>query len=144
MAAQDPTKPIQEYIIYILKHRHHVSQMIMQYLTRHNTNLQVSVLTMYSFIFISHYLFAITWRPSSVVYRQSSVNISHFNLLLWHPLAKWTETWSEASMEGPLYRLHILSRSVKKHGRHRQFLFLIGRFLTKSSPLKQLCQMNPN
>jgi hypothetical protein len=31
-------------------------------------------------------LFAITCRPSSV-------NFSHFNLLLWNPLAKWTETW---------------------------------------------------
>jgi hypothetical protein len=30
-------------------------------------------------------------------------------------------------MEGPLYRLHISSRSVDKHGHHRQFLFLIGR-----------------
>jgi hypothetical protein len=28
-----------------------------------------------------------------------------------------------------LLRLLILSRSVNKHGRHRQFLFLIGRFL---------------
>jgi hypothetical protein len=25
--------------------------------------------------------------------------------------------------------LHILSRSINKHGHHRQFLFLIGRFL---------------
>ena len=30
--------------------------------------------------------FAITWHPSSV-------NFSHFNLLLWNPSAKWTETW---------------------------------------------------
>jgi hypothetical protein len=28
-------------------------------------------------------------------------------------------------MEGPLSRLHILSRSVNKHGRHMQLLFLI-------------------
>jgi hypothetical protein len=34
-----------------------------------------------------------------------------------------------ASMEGPLKKLLILSRSVNKHGRHRQFLFLIGWFL---------------
>ena len=40
----------------------------------------------------------------------SSVNFSHFNLL---------------------YRLHILSRSVNKHDRHRQLLFLISRFLKK-------------
>jgi hypothetical protein len=32
-------------------------------------------------------------------------------------------------MEGPLLRLLIWSRSINKHGRHRQFLFLIGRFL---------------
>jgi hypothetical protein len=31
-------------------------------------------------------------------------------------------------MEGPLYRLLILSRSINKHGHYRQFLFLIGRF----------------
>jgi hypothetical protein len=30
--------------------------------------------------------FAITWHPSSV-------NFSHFNLLLWNPSAKWSETW---------------------------------------------------
>jgi hypothetical protein len=30
---------------------------------------------------------------------------------------------------GPLLRLLISSRSVNKHGRHRQFLFLIGLFL---------------
>jgi hypothetical protein len=34
-------------------------------------------------------------------------------------------------MESPLYRLLISSRSVNKHGRHRQFLFLIGWFLKK-------------
>jgi hypothetical protein len=32
-------------------------------------------------------------------------------------------------MESPLLRLRILFRSINKHGRHRQFLFLIGRFL---------------
>jgi hypothetical protein len=32
-------------------------------------------------------------------------------------------------MEGPLLRLLILSRSINKQGRHRQFLFLIVRFL---------------
>jgi hypothetical protein len=32
-------------------------------------------------------------------------------------------------MEGPLSRLLISSRSINKRGRHRQFLFLIGRFL---------------
>jgi hypothetical protein len=47
-------------------------------------------------------------------------------------------------MESPLLRLLISSRSVNKHGHHRQFLFLIGWFLKKSSPLKPLGQMNQN
>jgi hypothetical protein len=44
-------------------------------------------------------------------------------------LAKLTETWEKASMECPLWRLLISSRSFDKHGHHRQFLFLIGRYL---------------
>ena len=32
-------------------------------------------------------------------------------------------------MEGPLYRLVISSRSIRKHGRHMRLLLLIGRFL---------------
>jgi hypothetical protein len=47
-------------------------------------------------------------------------------------------------MECPLWRLLISSRSVSKHGHHMQFLFLIGRFLNKSSPLKLLSHMNRN
>ena len=43
-------------------------------------------------------------------------------LLLWNRL---TKTWLDASIEGPLLRLLISSRSVNKHGRHRQCLFLI-------------------
>jgi hypothetical protein len=35
-------------------------------------------------------------------------------------------------------RLLILFWSVNKHGRHRQFLFLFGRFLKKSSSLGQM------
>ena len=31
--------------------------------------------------------------PSLGVRRLSSVNFSHFNLLLWNPSAIWTETW---------------------------------------------------
>jgi hypothetical protein len=59
-------------------------------------------------------------------------------------LAKLTETWQEASMECSLWRLLILSRSVNKHCHHRQFLFLIGWYLKKSSPLKLPSQMNRN
>ena len=32
-------------------------------------------------------------------------------------------------MVGPLYRLLISSQSVNKHDCHRQFLFLVGRFI---------------
>ena len=41
-------------------------------------------------------------------------------------------------------KIALLSRSINKHGHHRQFLFLIGWFLKKSSPLKLLGQMNQN
>jgi hypothetical protein len=47
-------------------------------------------------------------------------------------------------MEGSLLRLLIFSQSVTKHGRHRQFIFLIGNIFLKSSPLKLLAQMNRN
>ena len=40
--------------------------------------------------------------------------------------------------------MHILLWSITKHGHHRQFLFLIGRYLKKSSPLKLSSQMNWN
>jgi hypothetical protein len=45
---------------------------------------------------------------------------------LWRPCLL---THQEASLEGPLYRWLIYFRFVSKHGRHRQFLFLIGWFL---------------
>jgi hypothetical protein len=44
--------------------------------------------------------------------RPSSVYLSHFNFLLRNRLAKWSESWKEASMEGPLFRLFISSRSL--------------------------------
>ena len=79
-------------------------------------------------------------------HRQFVLLIGRFinNFLLWNRLVKWTETWLEASIEGPLCRLLISSRSVHKHGHHRQFLLLIGWFLKKSFPLKPSSQMNRN
>ena len=84
--------------------------------------------------------------PNMALHRQFLFLIGQFfkNLLLWNRLVKLTEIWQEASMECPLWRLLISSRSVNKHGHHRQFLFLIGRYLKKSSPLKLLSQMNRN
>jgi hypothetical protein len=46
-------------------------------------------------------------------------------------------------MEGSLYRVHILLCSITKHGSHRQFLFLIGRF-SKIFSSETACQMNRN
>jgi hypothetical protein len=40
----------------------------------------------------SMWTIAITWRPSSVVCRLSSVNFSHFKLLLRNHLADWNRT----------------------------------------------------
>ena len=62
-------------------------------------------------------------RLASVVCRPLTFHILIFSSKTLQP----NETWWEASMEGLLYRLLILSRSINKHGRHRQFLFLIGR-----------------
>ena len=67
--------------------------------------------------------------PSLDVRRLSSINFSHFNLLLW----TWPLSQMEWNLVGSIYgrssiKMPILSRSINKHGRHRQFLFLIGRF----------------
>jgi hypothetical protein len=44
-------------------------------------------------------------------------------------LSKWSKTLLEASLKGSLERLLISSRSVKKHHRYMQFLFLVGRLI---------------
>ena len=66
-----------------------------------------------------------TWPPQAILVSDWSISK---NLLLWNCLAKWSETWEEASMEGPQKRLLNPSWSVSKHGHHRRFLFLIGWF----------------
>jgi hypothetical protein len=68
-----------------------------------------------------------TWLPQAILV--SDWLISKKKLLLWNCFAKWTETWYEAFMEGPLWRICISFRFVNKHGCHWQLLFLIGRFL---------------
>ena len=60
--------------------------------------------------------------------RPSSVYLSHFNFLLRNRLAKWNESWKEASMEGPLFRLFISSRSL---------------FLKKIFPSEASCMEDP-
>jgi hypothetical protein len=63
-------------------------------------------------------------------HRQFIFLIGNFFLnLLWNCLRKWTETCCKASMKCRWWRFLISSRSVNKHGRHRQFLLLIRKFL---------------
>jgi hypothetical protein len=64
-----------------------------------------------------------TWPPQAILVSDWSISK---NLLLWISLAKWTETWKV------LYGNCIPFWSVNKLGRHRQFLFLIGRFLKQN------------
>ena len=67
-----------------------------------------------------------TWLPQAILVSDWSISK---NLPIWNRFAKWTENWEEISMEGPLWRLLVSSRSVKKRSRHQQFLFQIGWFL---------------
>jgi hypothetical protein len=44
----------------------------------------------------------VTMFVSLGVRHLSSVNFSHFNLLIWNRLAEWTEIWLETFLESPL------------------------------------------
>ena len=48
-------------------------------------------------------------------------------------LVKWNKTACISFMEDPLWEYIILSRSVTKHSHHRQFVFQVGKFLSKIS-----------
>ena len=88
-----------------------------------------------------------------MIYRRSSLKSAHFvmihyqtwpytgNSCFWW--AKLTEAWQEASMECPLWRLLISSRSVNKHV-PRAILVSDWSISKKSSPLKLPSQMNRN
>jgi hypothetical protein len=118
--------------------------------------LLASVVCCLSSVNFSHFnllkpISQMNWNLVGSIYGRSSLKSAHFvmnhyqtwpstwflngqfkqNLLLWDCLAKLTETCQEqeASMEFPLWRMLISSRSVNKHGHHRQFFFLIGRYL---------------
>ena len=84
------------------------------------------------------------------IYGGSSIKIAHFvpiRYQTWPPQIILVSDWLISKKSSPLtplslmnwklvwsiygrssIRLLILSRSIDKHGRHRQFLFLIGRF----------------
>ena len=73
--------------------------------------------------------FAITWGLSSV-------NLSHFNLLLWNLLAKWTETWLEASYNGRS-SIKIFSFNPDWTKTRSPWVILVSDWLKfKTSPLK--------
>ena len=91
------------------------------------------------------------WNIVGSILGRSSVKIAYFVLICyqtWPPQAilasDWVITkksslkWSKESKywKHPLLKLLIYFRSVNKHGCHSQFLFLMGWFLKKSSPLK--------
>ena len=63
--------------------------------------------------------------------------------LLWNRLAKWIETWYEASLEGPLKIAHLVPICLQTWPPQTILVcdWLISK---KSSPLKPLCQMNRN
>ena len=86
------------------------------------------------------------------IYGMSSIKIAHFVLICsqtWPPQTILVSDWLISKKSSPLkplcqmnrnsigcilgrssrWRMLISFRSVNKHGRHRQFLFLIGRFL---------------
>ena len=48
-------------------------------------------------------------------------------------LIKWNKTACISFMEDPLWEYITLSRSVTKHSHHRQFVFQVGKFLSKIS-----------
>jgi hypothetical protein len=67
----------------------------------------------------------------STLYRGPSIDVSY------QVSVHLTKRFQRRFLESPLLGLLISSRSISKHGRHRQFLLLIGWFLRKSSLLKE-------
>jgi hypothetical protein len=62
-----------------------------------------------------------TWLPQAILVSDWPICLK----LIWNRLAKWTESWKEASMECSLWRLLISTRSVNKHGYHRNLVGII-------------------
>ena len=66
------------------------------------------------FLFLVHqdrsrWTIAITWHPSSV-------NFSHFKLLLWNHWANWNQTYQECSLDSPLQSFCFSFQSDIQHG----------------------------
>ena len=77
--------------------------------------------------------------PSLGVRHLSSINFSHFNLVLWNPSAKWSETWKVLSKDcsfcpDPITNIAAIGNSC----------FWLANLKKKSSPLKPLGQMDRN
>jgi hypothetical protein len=114
----------------------------LSFISRHN-GLHSTYCLVLLLLFQSYWVFRICSVSSAFLDRNIGIV---FGIELLHLI----QTMFSASTTGsftPLHakwRLLISSQSVGKHGHHMQFLFLIGRFLKKSSPLKPLGQMNRN
>ena len=80
---------------------------------------------------------AITWHLSSV-------NFSHFNLLLCNYLDTFNQALHEWYLEGPQQKFLISLWSDKKHGQFRHFCFWLANIQRKSFSVKLLCQLEPN
>ena len=92
------------------------------------------------------------------IHGRFSIKIAYFVpicLQTWLAQAILVSGWLISKKSSPLKPLDQMnqnvvrstygrSRSVNKHDQHRQFLFLVGRFLKKSFPLKPSSQMNRN
>jgi hypothetical protein len=96
------------------------------------------------------------WNLVGSMYgRSSSMEIAHFVLIrhrqylfligrflkhifLLNRLAKWTETWYEASMEGPLSRMLISFQSDYKYDPPQAIIFSHWSISNKSFPLNRL------
>jgi hypothetical protein len=73
--------------------------------------------------------------------------IRNKNFLWWQCLSmdrdKMSNLYRGPSIDAS-YQISVHLGNINKHGHHRSFLFLIGWFLKKSSPLKPPGQMNQN
>ena len=82
--------------------------------------------------------------PSLFVRLQSSINISHFNLLLRNHWANCNQTLVEWSLDGSLPKLCPMIPTSNQDGRQAKNRKKEEEIKKKSSPLKLLSQPRPN
>ena len=85
--------------------------------------LQVVLFIHHHFPLVSKSIITISWKI-----KQNIVWIFSSHCLCHHLASVVRRPFVRSIYESSSLKLLILSRSINKHGRHRQFLFLIGRF----------------